>query len=298
MSAASSDLRPSRDDFEVIGAFNPGVSATADGVVLLVRVAERPTERRAGQTGFPRWDTESKSIVTDWMPTMNFYGGRARRAPQKRLADRLTSISHLRVVPSRDGRNVDSVQLPGLSRRTSTRSLALKTRASRGSVSCFTSPTWQSRGTARRRHWPRPRILNHSNVTALYSRRKQGRRAVPGKNRRPISRAAPSQRHDAVYKTGNVERRVARSVALGRACAFLGGSSEWNIGRVGAGPPPIRTPDGWLEIYHGNSQREGDPGIGTYSAGALLLDWRTRAGFSVRMDPFLSRKPNSSARGS
>jgi len=49
-------------------------------------------------------------------------------------------------------------------------------------------------------------------------------------------------------------------------------ASMWEADRVGAGPPPIRTPQGWLEIYHG-SQRSSVPGkVGTYSAGALLLD--------------------------
>jgi predicted GH43/DUF377 family glycosyl hydrolase len=53
---------------------------------------------------------------------------------------------------------------------------------------------------------------------------------------------------------------------------FLGGTEDWDIGRVGAGPPPLRTSAGWLEIYHGNSRHEEDVGIGIYSGGALLLD--------------------------
>jgi predicted GH43/DUF377 family glycosyl hydrolase len=58
----------------------------------------------------------------------------------------------------------------------------------------------------------------------------------------------------------------------GKHKPFLGGSEEWDIGRVGAGTPPIRTEHGWLEIYHGNSRRQEDAGIGAYSGGALLLD--------------------------
>ncbi|HUR53596.1 MAG TPA: hypothetical protein VMZ71_05675, partial [Gemmataceae bacterium] len=47
---------------------------------------------------------------------------------------------------------------------------------------------------------------------------------------------------------------------------------DWQSGRVGAGPPPIRVPEGWVAIYHGNRQptRPGD--VGEYVAGALLLD--------------------------
>jgi predicted GH43/DUF377 family glycosyl hydrolase len=50
------------------------------------------------------------------------------------------------------------------------------------------------------------------------------------------------------------------------------GVSPWNAGRVGAGAPPIRLPDGWLEIYHGSTRPSGRS-VGTYSAAALLLDF-------------------------
>jgi predicted GH43/DUF377 family glycosyl hydrolase len=53
---------------------------------------------------------------------------------------------------------------------------------------------------------------------------------------------------------------------------FYGGSDAWEIGRIGAGAPPFATPEGWLEIYHGNSRREEEANIGTYSGGILLLD--------------------------
>ena len=53
---------------------------------------------------------------------------------------------------------------------------------------------------------------------------------------------------------------------------FLGSAGSWDVGRVGAGAPPLRTEAGWLEIYHGNNRRTSDPGVGIYSAGALLLD--------------------------
>ena len=47
---------------------------------------------------------------------------------------------------------------------------------------------------------------------------------------------------------------------------------EWQSGRVGAGTPPIRVADGWLEIYHGNRQPTRPGEVGTYYGGALLLD--------------------------
>ena len=43
-----SDLTPLRDDFEVVGVFNPGAILANGEVILLVRVAERPREARSG----------------------------------------------------------------------------------------------------------------------------------------------------------------------------------------------------------------------------------------------------------
>jgi predicted GH43/DUF377 family glycosyl hydrolase len=53
---------------------------------------------------------------------------------------------------------------------------------------------------------------------------------------------------------------------------LLGSGGDWDIGRVGAGAPPIRTGRGWLAMYHGNSRREETGGVGAYSAGLLLLN--------------------------
>ena len=61
------DVPPSRDDFEIVGVFNPGAVRSGDEVVLLVRVAERPRERRPGFTGLPRWDLAS-GLTVDWVP--------------------------------------------------------------------------------------------------------------------------------------------------------------------------------------------------------------------------------------
>src|SRR4029079_10559606 len=45
------DVPPSREDFEVIGTFNPGAVRAGDEVVLMVRVAERPRQVRPGYIG-------------------------------------------------------------------------------------------------------------------------------------------------------------------------------------------------------------------------------------------------------
>src|SRR3954454_3083313 len=103
------DIPPSRDDFEVVGVFNPGAVRAGDEVVLLVRVAERPRERRPGFTGLPRWDPGG-GLTVDWVPEAELDPVAPRVV--RRKADglvRLTFTSHLRVVRCGDGRAVREI---------------------------------------------------------------------------------------------------------------------------------------------------------------------------------------------
>src|SRR3954469_14242469 len=91
------DVSPSRDDFEVVGVFNPGAVRAGDEVVLLVRVAERPRERRPGSPARPRWDAP-RGRTTDWVPDAELEPIDPRVV--RRKADglvRLTFTSPLRV---------------------------------------------------------------------------------------------------------------------------------------------------------------------------------------------------------
>src|ERR1043166_5603404 len=106
---APEDFKASQLDLEVIGAFNPGAIAMRQGVVLLVRVAERAAERRRGQTALPRWDWEKGRVVIDWERNSDLKPVDIRVVQRKRGGVvRLTFTSHLRVVYSKDGRTLDS----------------------------------------------------------------------------------------------------------------------------------------------------------------------------------------------
>jgi len=53
---------------------------------------------------------------------------------------------------------------------------------------------------------------------------------------------------------------------------ILAGHRTWDCDKVGLGPPPIETPEGWLIIYHG--ARNTSSGI-DYRVGLVLLDLET-----------------------
>ena len=79
-------------------------------------------------------------------------------------------------------------------------------------------------------------------------------------------------------KAAAVEADV-RAITLlhGHRCVALS-EFDYESAKIGAGPPPIRVPEGWLLVHHGVEGELAagfDPGVGgsaVYCAGAMLLD--------------------------
>lgn len=268
------DLAASQADLEIAGVFNPGAAATPGGVILLVRVAERVRERRAGCVGLPRWEVETGRVVTDWLreEEVAFLDARVVKIRRTGLL-RLTFTSHLRVVRCGDGRSVDAMDAEIFRPRETTEEYGIE------------DPRITPVGD--RFYLTYVAVSRHGAATALASTRdfrsfeRHGIIFCPenkdvvlfperiGGQHRALHRPA------AAHEFSRPEMWLASSPDLrhwGAHTPFLGATAEWEIGRVGAGTPPMRTAQGWLEIYHGNDRREGDAGIGTYSGGALLLD--------------------------
>jgi predicted GH43/DUF377 family glycosyl hydrolase len=267
------DLKPLRDDFEVVGVFNPGAIVVEGEVMLLVRVAERPRARREGMTALPRW-VPGEGLAIDWLPddAIEFVDPRV----VKRKADdlvRLTFISHLRVVRSGDGRSV----------------------ASPTGVLFLPETHMEEYGVEDPRitviddryYFTYVAVSRHGAATALASSQdfrqfeRHGIIFCPENKdvvlfpERIDGRYVALHRPNAATPFCRPEMWVARSPDLihwGGHESLHGGGSEWETGRVGAGTPPVRVSGGWLEIYHGN-RRPTQPGeVGPYATGALLLD--------------------------
>ena len=52
-----------------------------------------------------------------------------------------------------------------------------------------------------------------------------------------------------------------------KATLLATGEEEWEMKKLGGSTPPLETKDGWLVIYHGVSNNDGQ-----YRVGAMLLD--------------------------
>ena len=269
-----SDVPPSRPDMEVIGVFNPGVIETPEGVVLLVRVAEQPAERRAGYTPLPRWDAGERALVIDWANNAEIapVDVRVVRRKQDGLV-RLTFISHLRVFYSRGGRSIDEragawlepeniyeefgVEDPRITRIADNYYITYVAVSRHGVSTALASTrdfkTFERKGII---FCPENKdvLLFPKEISGLYYALHRPNAATPFT--KPEMWLATSE----------------NLLHWGQHGRLLGGGEDWDLGRIGGGAPPIETELGWLEIYHGNSKREAEKSVGTYSGGLLLLD--------------------------
>lgn len=267
------DLEPSRPDFEVVGAFNPGAIRAGDEVVLLVRVAERPRERRPGFTASPRW-VPGEGLAIDWLAddTIDVLDPRVVKQKADGLV-RLTFTSHLRLVRCGDGRSIDEVTDVRFLPQTEMEEFGVE----------------DPRITALdgRYYFTYVAVSRHGAATALASTTDFRRFERHGIIFCPENKDVvlfPDQvggefvalhRPNAATPFCRPEMWVARSsdlVRWGRHDCLHGGDAAWETGRVGAGTPPVPVEDGWLEIYHGNRQPTRPGEVGRYSTGLLLLD--------------------------
>ena len=176
--------------------FNPGAVRAGDEVVLLVRVAERPRERRPGFTGLPRWDPAGG--LDDRLGARRGAGRRSIRgwsgarptgwsgSPSPRTCGSSAAATGGRCGRSRASRSA---------RRRRWRSSGSRTRGSPRWTAGSTSPTWPCRGTARRRPWrPRPTSARSSGTGSSSARRTRtwscSRRRSAGPSRRCTGRCA------------------------------------------------------------------------------------------------------------
>jgi len=267
------DLPPSRSDFEVVGVFNPGAVLVDGEVVLLVRVAERPRENRRGFTGLPRWDAAA-GLTVDWVPNVDLEVIDPRVV--RRKADglvRLTFTSHLRVVRCGQG--------------TAVREVSDVVFRPQGELEEFGVEDPRITPLNGQFYFTYVAVSRHGPASALASTTdfrtftRHGVIFCPENKDVVLFPAMVGDTYVALHRPvcgtpfTRPEMWVARSPDLlhwGSHIPLKLPGGDWQSGRVGAGPPPIRVPDGFLAIYHGNRHPTQPGEVGDYTAGALLLD--------------------------
>lgn len=267
------NIAPSRDDLEVIGVFNPGAAMVAGEVVLLARVAERPRERRPGFTPLPRW-SEDAGITIDWVADEKLDKTDPRVVKHHAGGPtRLTFVSHLRLVKLGDGSGVREVS----------------------SVRLDPESPWEEYGLEDPRitflegryYLTYVAVSRHGVTTALASTvdfqrfERHGMILCPDNKDVVLFPKRIDGDYVAIHRPSSSsgfcrpEMWLARSPDLihwGRHEQLYGSQSDWEADRVGAGPPPLLTSEGWLLIYHASSRPAPGERVGVYCVGALLLD--------------------------
>ncbi|HUV41239.1 MAG TPA: glycoside hydrolase family 130 protein [Sedimentisphaerales bacterium] len=271
------DIKPSRDDFEVIGVFNAGVARFHDRILLLLRVAERPLSKRSDVVLAAFYDAESDSITlkefekddaeTDFSDP---------RLIVTAAGTYLTSISHLRLAESTNGINFRIEPAPSLKPANAYETFGLEDPritligdtyyityvavSSMGMTACLASTkdfvNFQRHGV----------IFCPDNKDVALFPEKIGDKYYA--LHRPVSPLF-----------NNYQIWLAESADLlcwGNHRILIGQRPNgWEDRKVGAGAVPVKTAHGWLEVYHAADRNN------RYCLGAVLLDteqpWRVLA---------------------
>lgn len=263
------DVAPSRPDFEVVCAFNAGVAKYKDEVILLLRVAERAKsdEQYVRVPVLECNKDESCIVVKEFAkcdPTCDFSDPRIINTDDQTF---LTTISHLRVARSKDGRHftVDpkpalypdrpseefGLEDPRITEIDGLYYIAYKSVSQTGICVGMATTTdfinFEKKGL----------IFAPENLdVCIFPEKVNGRYAAL---HRPVPRFI-----------GTLNMWIAYSPDLmswGDHHFLLGTEpGNWDSGRTGGGAIPIKTDRGWLEIYHGATPDD------YYCLGAALLD--------------------------
>jgi len=261
------DVTPTRPDLEILCAFNPGAVRFGRETLLLVRVGEMP-HQEPGYAGYVVYDPDSGDVRI----------GRIRHGdPDLVLGDNrgflyrgrpvLTSLSHIRVARSTDGVHFKVDPKPALFPSTpyetygceDARVTYLDGRyyVNYSAVSPRGISTWLAVTDDFRQFEKIGMIFCPSNKDiCIFPEKVRGAYVC---RHRPD--AAPF---------GSPSMWTAWSpdlVCWGRHELTLAPvPGTWEGGRLGCGAPPVRTREGWLEIYHAADEQ------GRYCLGSMLSD--------------------------
>ncbi|HYG04184.1 MAG TPA: glycoside hydrolase family 130 protein [Chryseosolibacter sp.] len=261
------DLKPSMPGMQIECLLNPGVFEFENKVWLLLRVAENPKQEE-GKVSFPIYNESGKIEIRTFSkndPDLNFSDPRVISYKGKEY---LTTLSHLRLVNSSDGVTFSQpdgyppifgegkyetygvedcrvTKLDGKFHLTFTAVSSLGV-----GVGHISTTNWKK--------FDRTGLIfgPHNKDCAIFDEKINGKYYAL---HRPSS---PQLGGNYIW--------IAESPDLihwgKHQCIATSRKGMWDSARVGAGAAPIRTSEGWLEIYHGADENH------RYCLGALLLD--------------------------
>lgn len=262
------DISPSHPDWVVECVLNPGAFRFEGKTWLLLRVAERPVQKD-GMVSFPVMNGEGEFKIMEFDLDDSSLDLSDARIVGYKGNTYLSTISHLRLVCSNDG--VHFYEPAGFP----TQIFGQGTLETFGIEDCRVSLI---------------EGIYHLSYTQV-SENGVGVGLIRTADWRNLSREGmilpPHNKDCALFeeKIGDKYYCLHRPSGIGLGGNYIWVSSSpdllhwgrhhcvlhtragwWDSARVGAGAAPIKTPEGWLEIYHGADHQH------RYCLGAVLLD--------------------------
>lgn len=273
------DLKPSSSGMTVECLLNPGAFRFDKKIWLLVRVAERPVQKE-GYVSLPIYNEEGEVKILHFKKNDPDLDCKDPRVIHYKDKDYLTTLSHLRLMCSDDGKKFSDpenynpifgkgpleaygiedcrvTELNGIFNLTYT----------------MVSSYGVGVGLIQTRDWKR------------YERK--GMILPPHNKDCAIFEDKIRDRYFALHRPSSIQLGgnyiwLAESPDLiywgHHKCIATTRKGMWDSARIGAGCSPIRTPQGWLAIYHGADENH------RYCLGALLLDFDDPAHVIARSD--------------
>ncbi|MFC1763479.1 glycoside hydrolase family 130 protein [Planctomycetota bacterium] len=265
---APADIPPLHHEGEIIGVFNAGVARWGEETILLLRVAERPHQHADSQVRTFVYDPDAKAwsvrsfSIDD--PTCDFSD---ERLVVTHGVTYLTSLSYLRVARSHNGFDFTLDEGVLLSPNNAYEAFGLEdpritfidgtyfihyVAVSPWGVCTVLARTSDFRTVERQGI-----IFGPENKdVAIFPERLNGKYYCL---HRPT---APFAQHNEIWLAESPDL-----MCWGNHRHLLGlRDGAWDSHKIGAGAPPVRINEGWLEIYHGANDSN------CYCLGALLLD--------------------------
>lgn len=262
-----SDLKPGIEGMEITCLLNPGVFRYDGKTWLLLRVAERPTQKD-GMISFPVYNKEGKIEVLSFDENDPKLDASDPRVIGYNGKNYLTTLSYLRLVSSTDGISFKEVEdYPPIFGEGELESFGIEdcrvATTDDGYFLTFTevSPVAVGVGLIHTKDWKtytRHGMIfpPHNKDCALFEEQINGKYFAL---HRPSS---PELGGNYIWIAQSPDRLHWGN----HKCIATTRDGMWDCARVGAGAAPIKTEKGWLEIYHGADFNH------RYCLGALLLD--------------------------
>ncbi len=279
-------VQPSSPELEVVSAFNAAATNWQGETLLLLRVAEIPSHVPPDEVAVPVIERHDGKVGVNILHFRKDSPGLDTTDPRAVILNGevlLSSLSHLRLARSKDGYHFDIDKLPAIFPTEEYEEYGIEdprmteiegtiyinyTAVSRYGISVALASTTDFK--TYRKHGI---ILPPENKNVvIFPERIDGQYVMI---HRPATTGLGSQQMWMAYSDDMFH--------WGRHVPFMGKrKGMWDSLRIGAGAVPIKTPEGWLEIYHGVNPEQG------YCLGAALLDLRDPAKIIARSNtPFL-----------